>query len=263
MQALCVALLCGLDLLAPPHRATARDWGTIKGQAVCPDPKALKPKQLKIATDCKECLKNGPILSERYVVNPKNKGVRWVVVWLAKDTGGKADHDAALPIHPDLKKIKVKEVVMDIPCCRFEPHVAVLRQGQGFVVRNSSKPLHNVKVVGRKGPPRRTFVDPDRDFRFSADEWKPDYLPRTATCSIHPWMQGIVFCFAHPYFAVTDAEGRFEIRKVPAGKYRLIAWHEGIGWVAGDDAPGKNGKAIAVQGGQMTDVGKLSVKYND
>jgi hypothetical protein len=33
--------------------------------------------------------------------------------------------------------------------------------------------------------------------------------------------------FDHPYFAVTDEQGRFEIRDIPPGAYTLIAWHAG------------------------------------
>ena len=33
----------------------------------------------------------------------------------------------------------------------------------------------------------------------------------------------------HPYYAVTDEAGRFELTNVPAGEYQLVAWHEGWG----------------------------------
>ena len=32
--------------------------------------------------------------------------------------------------------------------------------------------------------------------------------------------------FDHPYFAVTDAEGKFEIKNAPAGKWRIMYRHE-------------------------------------
>jgi hypothetical protein len=40
-------------------------------------------------------------------------------------------------------------------------------------------------------------------------------------------MNGYLAGFDHPYFAVTDAEGKFEISGVPPGTYNLVAWHEG------------------------------------
>ena len=45
-------------------------------------------------------------------------------------------------------------------------------------------------------------------------------------CTIHGWMTGYVRIFDHPYYAVTDADGKFEIKNAPAGKYRIVYWHE-------------------------------------
>jgi len=262
MQMLRIALLCGLCLLASAPRALAEDWGTIKCQAVCSDPRALTPKRIESGGRFKDLLRNAPIYSERYVVNPKTKGVRWVVVWLAKDAGGKADHDAALPIHSDLRAIKHKDATMAPAHYRFEPHVLALRKGQDFVVKDSPNIIDNVIVASRKGRLGNS-TGPEAGFRIAADRWKPDSLPAFVCSAIYPWMQSYVFCFAHPSFAVTDEHGRFEIKNAPAGKYRLIAWHEGMGWVTGDRTPNKNGKLITIKAGQVTDVGKLTVKYND
>ena len=33
--------------------------------------------------------------------------------------------------------------------------------------------------------------------------------------------------FDHPYFTVTDEQGRFEIGGIPPGSYTLVAWHSG------------------------------------
>lgn len=33
--------------------------------------------------------------------------------------------------------------------------------------------------------------------------------------------------FDHPYFAVTDSQGRFEISGIPPGSYTVVAWHSG------------------------------------
>jgi hypothetical protein len=45
-------------------------------------------------------------------------------------------------------------------------------------------------------------------------------------CNIHPDMLAYVVVVDTPYFAVTDATGAFLIRNVPAGKYKLVVWHE-------------------------------------
>lgn len=45
-------------------------------------------------------------------------------------------------------------------------------------------------------------------------------------CSIHKDMHCIVLAIESPYFAATDSKNRFSIKNIPAGKYRLKAWHE-------------------------------------
>jgi hypothetical protein len=32
--------------------------------------------------------------------------------------------------------------------------------------------------------------------------------------------------FDHPFYAVTDAAGKFELKNLPPGKYTLGVWHE-------------------------------------
>ena len=48
-------------------------------------------------------------------------------------------------------------------------------------------------------------------------------------CDVHPWMLAHVNVFDHPFFAVTGADGGFEIKGLPAGSYTLEAWHETLG----------------------------------
>ena len=46
----------------------------------------------------------------------------------------------------------------------------------------------------------------------------------------HSWMLVYVHAFEHPYFAVTDADGRYSLANIPPGSYRVHVWHEG--WTA-------------------------------
>ena len=72
--------------------------------------------------------------------------------------------------------------------------------------------------------------------------------------NIYPWMTGSVWAFDHPYFAVTDADGRFEIASAPAGAWRVVVWHEVAGFLGG--APGRLGTKITVP---ETRTGKLEL----
>ena len=45
-------------------------------------------------------------------------------------------------------------------------------------------------------------------------------------CNVHPWMGGNISVFDHPYFSMSDGQGRFEIAGLPPGQYTLETWHE-------------------------------------
>ena len=47
-------------------------------------------------------------------------------------------------------------------------------------------------------------------------------------CAIHPKMHCIILVVPNPFFAVADDKGRFVIKDVPAGTYKVRAWHERI-----------------------------------
>jgi hypothetical protein len=43
----------------------------------------------------------------------------------------------------------------------------------------------------------------------------------------HAWMNAEILVVPHPYYAVTDESGKFELTDVPPGEYEIVAWHEG------------------------------------
>jgi plastocyanin len=243
-----------LALLAAPS-AHAQGWGTVKGQVHWGGGAVPKREKIVVTKDAPACLAKGDLYSEKYVVNPKNKGVRWVLVWLTDAN----NPTKPIPVHPALAAIKNKTVVMDQPCCMFEPHVVALREGQTIEFKNSAGIAHNVKVDGgAKGPNINPILPPGTSHKEENIEARKFPIP--VSCSIHPWMKAYVGVYKGPYFAVTDADGKFEIKNAPAGKFRLMAWQEEQGWVAGDDGkPNGKGQLIEIKPGETTDV-KLEVK---
>jgi hypothetical protein len=253
-----------LALLMASPSAPAQEWGSIKGRVVLDGDKAPPAIALAITKDQQHCLSKGAILSDNWVVNPKNLGLRNVAVWIAVDQDGKANHKGALPIHPELEKIPSdrKRVVMDQPCCKFVPNMVILRKGQDFVGKNSSPIAHSMLIqAGPIKQPVSTAVPPGGELVLAAEKWTPYHLPARVACAIHPWMQAYVLVLAHPYFAVTDEDGNFEIKNVPAGKLRLMGWYEPVGYVILDEGKsGSQGKGISVESGKTLDIGKVLVK---
>jgi plastocyanin len=103
---------------------------------------------------------------------------------------------------------------------RFIPHVTVIQTGSTVRFLNNDNEPHNVySPEGRYN--LGTWPTGDtKDYTFK----KPGIY--TQLCNVHPDMLAYVVVVDTPYFAVTDATGAFLIRNVPAGKYRLVAWHE-------------------------------------
>ena len=173
------------------------------------------------------------------------------MVWLL-DPGRKD-----LPIHPDYpdaEQVKETRVVIDQPCCMFEPHLVGIREGQILVCKNSSDIVHNYRLASiGKNPNVNILIPAGKE--AEVEPWFAERSPSVASCTIHPWMKMAVRCFKHPYFAVTDADGMFTLSRAPAGKYRLVLWHE-EGYVQG----GKDGIEVDIPAGGKVDVGAISFK---
>ena len=62
-------------------------------------------------------------------------------------------------------------------------------------------------------------------------------------CDIHAEMAGIILVVDTPFFTKPDANGRFRLTGVPAGSYRLVAWH---------DAAGSDTVSVSVRSGSVS-----------
>jgi hypothetical protein len=238
-------------------RADDQAWGTIRGQVVFDGDQIPERKQADVNghKDQEHCLSKGPIFSEAWVVNPKNKGVRWVFVWLAP-----ADKNRKLPVHPALKAGADKPVEIDQPCCAFVPHAVGVQQGQLLISKNSAPVAHNVNWNGgSKNPGNNLLVPAGSEIKIKDLRASP--FPIKFECNIHRWMNGWVRVFDHPYFAVTDADGKFEIKDAPVGDWRLMIWQESTGYLGG--AAGRNGSPVTVKAGPPTDLGQFKLKPTD
>ncbi|MBN9120218.1 MAG: hypothetical protein J0I06_13830 [Planctomycetes bacterium] len=201
-------------------------WVTIKGQVVFPaDTPIPKRAALNVTQDKPHCLAKGAILDESILVNPKNRGIKNVVVYLRPDNMAAGAAFAANEIHPGDAKRKPAEVVIDQPCCQFVPRVTVARVGDTIVVKNSAPVAHNFFWDSGNNGAHNVTVPKMETWRMPAALVKEN-PPIQYKCTIHGWMTGYVRIFDHPYYAVTDEDGKFEIKNAPAGKFRIVYWHE-------------------------------------
>jgi signal peptidase I len=222
MRLLSCVVCCALSA---PFAGADDKWVTIKGRVVFPDGKPIpKRAALNVNADGQHCLKDGPILDESILVNEKTRGVKNVVVYLRPlDTAAKAFEKAQ--IHPDDAKRKPAEVVITQPCCMFVDRVTVARPGDTLVVKNPAPVPHNFFWASTNNGDHNQTVPKQDQWKFPAP-LKAESGAIQYKCTIHGWMTGYVRIFDHPYYAVTDADGNFEIKNAPAGKFRIVYWHE-------------------------------------
>jgi plastocyanin len=124
---------------------------------------------------------------------------------------------------------KGREVVeLDQENCRFVPRVVGVQIGQPLLAMNSDLEFHNVHYTPQNNDNTNFGLETYGKKRTVSFD-QPEDSPISVKCDVHPWMQAYVGVFAHPFFAVTDAAGRYKIAQVPAGQYTLKAWHERFG----------------------------------
>jgi hypothetical protein len=251
----------------PVPAGTAVITGSVKFEGDLPDltlPLSAKEKFEKSPDDKDHCLHMKASNYEKgnpaWKINMENRGVEYVVVFL-KPEGG-----TFFAVSPDDKAYKAKTAKnpeVSQPFCAFIPNTVVVfskyrdkdakvkSTNQALVIKNDSHTagvdkgiVHNTRVSRPDGQ-----VEADQAIapgnQFGVKDLASAYKPYTLSCSIHPWMSGSVWVLDHPYFDVTDKDGNFTIENAPAGKVRLIVWHNANGVING----GGKGEVIELKDG--------------
>ncbi len=162
----CAVLMASVALLSP-GAVRAEGWGTVTGQVVYGAKPYPENGEAKVDKDQGPCLAKGKLLKDELVINPKNGGVRWTLVWLTEANDPKSIK--ALPIHPALQKM-AKQVSIDQPCCMFEPRMVGVRVGQDLVFKNSATISHNAFVNGGPaGPNFNQLIPPKGEVVLAAE----------------------------------------------------------------------------------------------
>jgi plastocyanin len=105
----------------------------------------------------------------------------------------------------------------------FVPHLLAVMTGTVVNFPNSDKTYHNVFSLSK---PKRFDLG-----RYAVGRSKSVLFVRPGVvrvfCDIHSHMSAFVLVFNHPFFDVTEPNGRFRLNDVPSGTYTVVGWYEG------------------------------------
>lgn len=107
---------------------------------------------------------------------------------------------------------------------KFSPPLLVIAAGQTVEFRNDEdRPIeHNVFSSSPSKPFDLGLYRPGSDKRVVFD--KPGLV--RLYCSIHRYMDGLIYVCPSPFFALVATDGSYRIEGIPAGKYRISTWQK-------------------------------------
>ncbi len=184
-----------------------------------------------------------------------NRQVGNVFVWILPDSGS-----FFTITDKQLEEARQREVILRQPHCAFIPHCLFLFSqyrpdpqrprftqptGQVWKIVNDAQISHNINWSGgskNKGENLTLGAGRER----IVDNLIPEAKDVTIRCNIHTWMSAYMRVVDTPYYAISFSDtldgkdkvakdnarfGTYEIKNPPAGKVRILAWHERAGWL--------------------------------
>jgi len=121
-------------------------------------------------------------------------------------------------------EVEPGRAVLDQHDERFIPHVLAITTGTVVEFPNSDRIYHNVFSLSKTRPFDLGRYAVGRSKRVKFDH--PGVV--RVFCDIHSHMNAFILVFSHPFFSLTDTDGRYRLDNVPPGTYHLVAWNEGV-----------------------------------
>lgn len=166
-----------------------------------------------------------PITKDPQICDPESQKTADLERLIIGSNGGVAN---AVIYLKDISKGKPLEIpearrFLDQRRCHYEPHILIVAENSNLNMKSSDATLHTIHMEGAA-----TYNLP---FPF-AGQVIARPMPAAGLATLrcnggHVWMNAEMFVVTHPYYAVTDEKGYFELKDVPPGEYELVAWHEG------------------------------------
>ncbi|MDX2507723.1 MAG: carboxypeptidase regulatory-like domain-containing protein [Gammaproteobacteria bacterium] len=212
--ALATATAISMPVIAAYKVIDVADGGSISGKVNFTG-KDKAPQVYKVVKDTDTC---GTENREIDYVDVKDGALRNVVVYLDKVKSG--------------KKFDKIEANIDQKGCAFIPFMSVMTNDTTFQATNSDPVLHNIHTYEIMGRAKKTVMNVSQPKQGSVTKKKVK-LKRGAgmkiECDAHDFMHGFVFVAKNPYYAVVAEDGSYTINDIPAGKYKVKAWHGTLG----------------------------------
>jgi plastocyanin len=188
---------------------------TVSGRVTYGGELPKQPKSLPVHRDSVFCGNSMP--NEALLVDSSTRAMGSVVVSLEGVEKGK-------PISKDTV------ILFQNNACRFRPRISAITEGSQLEIVNSDPIMHNthIRKENRFGNTVLNVAQPAGAKVIRKQLQEPG--PLDIRCDAHPFMHAAMYVFEHPYFAVTDETGQFQLTQVPPGKYRLVMWHEALGY---------------------------------
>ena len=233
------------------EQASQAGYGGITGQIVIADGDPIPEPGIRIAKGAASvnpefCAANAVIPDDSLVVNPQNRGVAHVFIYLARNPArGKkeAAHEAN------------REAVFDQKDCVFLPHSMVMRTDQEIIVKSQDPVPHNVHTNPTRSDSFNKVIDPTNKEGIPMTYQKPETVPCSVTCDFHKWMKAYHLPLDHPYAVATDADGKFTMADLPSGTHEFVIWHERPGYL-------ERKFKVTVKADETTDLGKIPFGTN-
>jgi plastocyanin len=123
--------------------------------------------------------------------------------------------------------IPKEAVTLDQSGCRYHPHMLGVMAGQDLKIVNSDPTTHNIHPQPKDNREWNESQPPQSAPLTKSFAREEILLP--VKCNQHPWMKMYINVVKNPYYAVTGADGKFEIKDLPPGDYTLAFVHEKLG----------------------------------
>ncbi len=222
-----LAVLFSLSAVSFAYQVVeVKNGGSIDGVVEFAGGAVPKDPVMTLSSETKYCGKTLP--ADKFMI--KDRKIENVVVYLVDVKSGKA-----IPTEPiTLTNLK----------CSFAPHVAVGFKGGKIIQKNDDPIFHNIHTY-LNGKTMFNIGLPEKGSSVTKPLLREGLME--VTCDSHPWMHGFVQILDHPYGAVTNAKGEFDIKDIPAGTYTVEAWHEALGKVKVGSVKVESGKATRIK----------------